>query len=135
MAYLDEDVLYSNIEEKYKVAKGKAREAYSDVLDTICEMPRAAVVPKSEVERLQGGLKAEERHNELTMEIAQKALTNAKAEVARDIIGIIDKRMELRNEQCKGIHNEIVLSVYRGQLDAYRDVKEIIEQKYGGQHE
>jgi chaperonin cofactor prefoldin len=53
MPYLDEDILYNNVEEKYKVAKGKARNAYSDVLDTICEMPRADVVPKSEVERLQ----------------------------------------------------------------------------------
>jgi hypothetical protein len=44
MAYLDEDVLYQNIEEKYRVAKGEARKAFSDVLDTICEMPRANVV-------------------------------------------------------------------------------------------
>lgn len=49
MPYLDEDILYNNVEEKYKSAKGKAREAYSDVLDTICEMPRADVAPKSEV--------------------------------------------------------------------------------------
>lgn len=52
MAYLDEDILYNNVEEKYKSAKGKAREAYSDVLDTICEMPRADVVPKSEVAKI-----------------------------------------------------------------------------------
>ncbi len=43
MAYLDEDVLYNNIEEKYKVSKGEARKAYSDVLDKICEMPRVKV--------------------------------------------------------------------------------------------
>jgi hypothetical protein len=49
MAYLDEDILYNNVEEKYKSAKGEARAAYSDVLDTICEMPRADVAPKSEV--------------------------------------------------------------------------------------
>ena len=54
MPYLDEDILYNNVEEKYKVAKGKAREAYSDVLDTICEMPRADVVPKSEVDEIIG---------------------------------------------------------------------------------
>jgi hypothetical protein len=34
----------------------------------------------AEIERLQGALKAEERHNELTMEMAQKALANARAE-------------------------------------------------------
>ena len=52
MAYLEEDILYNNVEEKYKVAKGEARNAYSDVLDTICEMPRADVVPKSEIEKI-----------------------------------------------------------------------------------
>lgn len=41
--YIDEDRLYSNIEEKYKVAQGDAREAYNDVLDTICEIPTADV--------------------------------------------------------------------------------------------
>ena len=49
MGYLDEDVLYNIVEEKYKTAKGEARNAYSDVLDTICEMPRADVVPRVEV--------------------------------------------------------------------------------------
>lgn len=41
--YIDEDMLYSNIEEKYKVAQGDARRAYNDVLDTICEIPTADV--------------------------------------------------------------------------------------------
>lgn len=41
--YIDEDRLYSNIEEKYKVAQGDARKAYNDVLDTICEIPTADV--------------------------------------------------------------------------------------------
>lgn len=41
--YIDEDRLYSNIEEKYKVAQGDARKAYDDVLDTICEIPTADV--------------------------------------------------------------------------------------------
>ena len=57
----------------------------------------------------------------------------AKQGVACEIIGIIDKRIELKTEQCKGVHNEIVLGVYRGQLDAYRDIKEIIKQKYTGE--
>lgn len=42
--YINEDRLYSNIEEKYKVAQGDARRAYNDVLDTICEIPTAEVV-------------------------------------------------------------------------------------------
>ncbi len=40
-----------------------------------------------EVEMLQGALKAEERHNELTMQIAQKA----KSEVAEEIFDEIEK--------------------------------------------
>ena len=53
----------------------------------------ADVVPKSEVEMLQGALKAEERHNELTMEMAQKALKNAKAEVAKEIFEEITRKV------------------------------------------
>lgn len=41
MPFIDEDRLYENIEEKYKFAKGESRKAYSDVLDTICEIPSA----------------------------------------------------------------------------------------------
>lgn len=40
---------------------------------------------KEEVERLKGALKAEERHNELTMETAQKALANARADTFSEI--------------------------------------------------
>lgn len=57
----------------------------------IKKIPTADVVPKSEVEMWQGALKAEELHNELTMEMAKKALTNAKAEVAREIFEEIEK--------------------------------------------
>lgn len=57
----------------------------------------ADVVPKREVEMLQGALKAEERHNELTMEMAQKALANAKAEVAREAI---DEAISVLEEKC-----------------------------------
>ena len=38
-------------------------------------------------------LKAEERHNELTMEMAQKALKNAKAEVARTFRKRMNEKM------------------------------------------
>ena len=43
MAFLNTDRLYENIEEKYKLAQGEAKKAYSDVLDTICEIPSADV--------------------------------------------------------------------------------------------
>jgi hypothetical protein len=45
VGYLDENVLYNIVEEKYKIAKGEARAAFSDVLDTICKMPIADVEP------------------------------------------------------------------------------------------
>lgn len=115
----------------------------------ICEFrqlfdkPTADVVPKSEVLTMQKEQLEKLKEVRFEVERLQKALDvyeetsglkQAKAEVAREIIGIIDKRMELKIEQCKGVHNEIVLSVYRGQHDAYRDIKEIIEQKYGGKN-
>ena len=43
MTFLDTDRLYDNIEEKYIFAQGEASKAYSDVLDTICEIPSADV--------------------------------------------------------------------------------------------
>ena len=92
MAYLDEDVLYNNIEEKYKVAKGEAREAYSDVLDTICEMPIA--------------------------------------NVAREIIDIIEQRIEANDKLRIGVLDLGSYGRYQGRYEAYRDIKEIIEQKY-----
>ena len=58
-----------------------------------------------------------------------------KSEVAREIIGIIEQRIEQNNARACGIRNEVVLSVYRGRNDGYRDIKEIIEQKYGGKDE
>ncbi|MBO7273844.1 MAG: hypothetical protein J6V22_03210 [Clostridia bacterium] len=61
------------------------RDGVIGAMNALAFVPAADVVPKSEVEMLQGALKAEERHNELTMEMAQKALKNAKAEVAREI--------------------------------------------------
>jgi hypothetical protein len=50
---------------------------------------------------LQGALKAEERHNELTMEMSQKALANAKAEVARGIFEEIERFLYIHFRFCK----------------------------------
>lgn len=74
MGYIDEDVLYTIIEEKYKSATGGERKAYSDVLDTICEMPRVDVEHK--------------RHNAFTIGVKagmQMAKDEARAKVAREI--------------------------------------------------
>jgi hypothetical protein len=47
-----------------------------------CPYVDELVKKDAEIERLQGALKAEERHNELTMETAQKALVKKDAEIA-----------------------------------------------------
>jgi hypothetical protein len=72
----------------YEIA-GKTATAIKMIED----LPTADVVPKSEYEMLQGALKSEERHNELTMEMAKKALQNAKAEVASKIFAEIEKHL------------------------------------------
>ena len=157
MRYIDADAC---IDEMRLVMLGSGFQTRAT--NVIKYAPTADVVPKSEVEKLNQELDelAEEHSNLIvekdrlfdeverlqallecggvfanSIEDWQTFLNEKRAEVANEIIGIIDKRMELKIEQCKGIHNEIVLSVYRGQHDAYRDIKEIIEQKYGGQHE
>ena len=58
---------------------------------------------KREVEMLQGALKAEERHNELTMEMAKKALANAKAEVAREIFEEIESKIIAEIDRNNGV--------------------------------
>ena len=80
MPYFDEDLLYNELDSRYKVAKGEARETYSTVLNILFEMPRADLVPKSEVERWRRNLEAvlEERAEE-------------KTEVAREIFAEIDR--------------------------------------------
>ena len=65
-----------------------------------------------------------------SLEVTLEEVEKAKTEVAREIIGIIEQRIELNNNRACGVHNEMVLSVYRGRNDGYRDIKEIIEQKY-----
>lgn len=96
---------------------------FDDAMSFIEDYPAADVVPNAGVEMLKKIILT-------NVEATEFEVKEAKARLAREIIGIIDKRMEQKTEQCIGVRNEIVLGVYRGQLDAYRDVKEIIEQKY-----
>ena len=101
--------------------------AFDDAMSFIEDYPAADVVPNAGVEMLKKIILT-------NVEATEFEVKEAKARLARDIIGIMDKRMEQKTEQCIGVRNEIVLGVYRGQLDAYRDVKEIIEQKYTEDH-
>lgn len=65
----------------------------------------------ADIEALQGALKAEERHNELTMEMAQKALANAKAEVVREIFEEINTiKKEYASGDIDG--NELYVRLY-----------------------
>lgn len=57
---------------------------------------------EGEAEMLQGALKAEERHNELTMQIAQIALKNEKIEVARKIFEEIEDSMSCFEDDDDG---------------------------------
>lgn len=57
-------------------------------------------------------------------------LSEAKAEVAREIICIINQRLTSNLEQRKGVRTEFWTGVCTGREYAYRDIKEIIEQKY-----
>ena len=87
---LNEELMYESTmfsEEQEEYIKRGIRIAINDVR----RFPTEDVVPKSEVERLQGALKAEERHNELTMECAKKSLANSKAEVAMEIFDKVDE--------------------------------------------
>lgn len=85
---INEDCKYKNPTNEY--TRG-CNEVCDWAIKTIKNIPTADVVPKSEVEMLQGALKAEERHNELTMEMAKKALANAKAEAAREIFAELER--------------------------------------------
>jgi SMC interacting uncharacterized protein involved in chromosome segregation len=55
----------------------------ADLEDELAETHDLCEEKDGEIERLQGALKAEERHNELTMETAQKALAEKDAEIER----------------------------------------------------
>lgn len=57
-----------------------------------------------EIERLEGALKAEERHNELTIECAKKAIDNARAEAVSEFADMV----------CEGrVSNDPVLIAVR----------------------
>ena len=101
------------------------------IRQSIMALPTADVVPKSEVERLQIEIKALKIANEKMY----SAIEETKAEVVKEIISIIERRIEQNNDRACGVHNEIVLSVYSGRNDGYQDIKEIIEQNYGGKDE
>ena len=88
------EALQAEVERLQKHNTEFARKHYEDGYNTA----------KTEVEILQCALKAEERHNELTMEMAQKALKNAKADVAREIFEEIDGITDLF---AKGLIGEL----------------------------
>ena len=120
------DVVPKSEVERLQEALSKAEADVKNYIKVAEYQQSLSVKRYHEIKRLKEDIERLEDINERDVE----NLRLAKAEVAREIVGIIDNRMELKTEQCKGIHNEIVLNVYRGQYDAYRDIKEIIEQKY-----
>lgn len=118
MGYLDEDVLYNIVEEMYKVAKGEARAAYSDVLDTICEMPRADVAPRAEVEKLQ---EVNADLNE-SLRLAAEANKDLQAEVDRlrfNLKAVLDERAEDKAEVAREIFEELDKKIFHHIPDLY----------------
>lgn len=53
-----------------------------------------------------------------------------RAEVAREIIAIIEQRRSMNAESRKGVSNELWKTIFTSRDYAYRDIKEIIEHKY-----
>ena len=71
-------------------------------------------------------------------ELTERGIANAfynegyrkASEVAREIIAIIEQRIGRNTELKAGIQSSIWQSHYEGCIQAYTDIKEIIEQKY-----
>ena len=63
----------------------------------------------AEIERLQGALKAEERHNELTMEYAKKALANARADAITEFAKLWKKWWYGQIQVCVNAYQESII--------------------------
>ena len=77
-------------------------------------------------------------YRELWLEDAQEiaeVLYNAgyrkQSDVVMEIIGIIDKRREVNQYHLQGNNTDLFHGIYCGRDEAYRDIAEIIEKKYG----
>lgn len=79
-----------------------------------CELMEAALAllreKDAEIERLQGALKAEEQHNELTMECAKKALANARADAITEFAERLGKWFS-HDPAFLGVEKRLVIDV------------------------
>ena len=97
MGYLYEPVLYEIVEEKYNASEGAAKSAYSEVLDTMCEMPRADVVAIEEHQKIASELqKAQHQIANLRNQIAyiMKQMEKEKTEAS-----VYDARMSIKGKR------------------------------------
>ena len=53
------------------------------------------------------------------------------SEVMTEIIGTINKRIEINQYHLQGNNTDLFHGIYQGRYEAYRDIAEIIEQRYG----
>ena len=53
------------------------------------------------------------------------------SDFAMEIIGIINKRIEINQYHLQGNNTDLFHGIYQGRYEAYRDIAEIIEQRYG----
>jgi hypothetical protein len=101
--------IYQDLQE-YKAECKKLLEEFNKLIDE----------KDAEIERLQGALKAEERHNELTMECAKKALANARSEAITEFAERVKKWF------CADAfyNNNYVLSVVRNIASEMKEASE-----------
>lgn len=69
--------------------------------------------------------------NECLSEILYNAGYRKQSEIVTEIVGIINKRIEINQYHLQGNNTDLFHGIYQGRYEAYRDIAEIIEQRYG----
>ena len=95
----------------------------------IDKVPTADVVPRSEYDLLKAELELRDK-SYADINNAITRLENLPSTVAREIVDLINLRIDQTNNQARGVCNDFGHGIYEGKRYAYRDIKEIIEQRY-----
>ena len=120
------DVVPKSEVERLQEALSKAEADVKNYIKVAEYQQSLSVKRYHEIKRLKEDIERLEDINERDVE----NLRLAKAEVARDISGIIEQRMARNIERMNGCQSDIWKVGYLAENKAYQDIKEIIEQKY-----
>lgn len=120
------DVIPKSEVERLQEALSKAEADVKNYIKVAEYQQSLSVKRYHEIKRLKEDIERLEDINERDVE----NLRLAKAEVARDISGIIEQRMARNIERMNGCQSDIWKVGYLAENKAYQDIKEIIEQKY-----